>query len=63
MIRQFKLRNEYSREYNLNIPNTAFLFEPDGLGYEMDYSFMLSPCYPCGDTSADGQKIIAENTR
>ena len=40
MVRQFKLRNEYSREYNLNLPNTAFLYEPEGLGYEMDYSFM-----------------------
>lgn len=40
MIRQFKLRNEYSREYNLNVPDTAFLYEPSGLGYEMDYSFM-----------------------
>lgn len=40
MIRQFKLRNEYSREYNLNVPDTSFLYEPQGLGYEMDYSFM-----------------------
>lgn len=40
MIRQFKLRNEYATEYNLNIPNTSFLYEPEGLGYEMDYSFM-----------------------
>lgn len=40
MIRHFKLRNEYSREYDLNLPQTAFLYEPQGLGYEMEYSFM-----------------------
>ena len=40
MIRQFKLRNEYAREYNLNVADTAFLFEPQGLGYEMDYGYM-----------------------
>lgn len=40
MIREFKLRNEYSREYSLNVPDTAFLHEPQGLGYEMDYGYM-----------------------
>ena len=40
MIRQFKLRNEYAREYSLNVSDTAFLHEPQGLGYEMDYGYM-----------------------
>ena len=40
MIRNFKLRNEYAREYSLNVPDTAFLHEPEGLGYEMDYGYM-----------------------
>ena len=40
MIRKFKLRNEYAQEYSLNMPNTAFLYEPQGLGYAMDYGYM-----------------------
>lgn len=40
MIRQFKLRNEYSQEYSLSVPAAAFLYEPEGLGYEMDCSYL-----------------------
>lgn len=40
MIRSFSLRNEYGRSYRLDVPNRSFLYEPQGLGYEMEASYM-----------------------
>lgn len=39
MIRKFYLRDEYGRVYDLNHIETGFLYEPDGLGYEMNASY------------------------
>lgn len=41
MIRRFSLKNEYSVEYPLSLPGSAFLHEPEGLGYELDVSYCL----------------------
>lgn len=41
MIRQFSLQNEYAQVYPLNLPGSAFLNEPEGLGYELDVSYRL----------------------
>ena len=40
MIRAFTLRNEYGRSYRLDIPNRGFFYEPEGLGYGMEASYM-----------------------
>lgn len=41
MIRQFSLQNEYAQTYQLSLPNKAFLYEPEGLGYELNVSYRL----------------------
>lgn len=41
MIRQFSLQNEYAQTYPLSLPGGAFLYEPEGLGYELDASYRL----------------------
>lgn len=41
MIRQFKLQNEYAQTYSLSLPGNAFLYEPKGLGYELNVSYRL----------------------
>lgn len=40
MIRAFSLRDSVGNTYNLNIPDTSFLYEPRGLGYEMDVGYI-----------------------
>ncbi len=39
MIRKFYLENEYGQRWDLNNPTTGFLTNPNGLGYEMEYSY------------------------
>lgn len=41
MIRQFSLQNEYAQSYPLSLPGNAFLYEPQGLGYELNASYRL----------------------
>ena len=41
MIRQFKLQNEYAQTYSLSLPGNTFLYEPQGLGYELNTSYRL----------------------
>lgn len=41
MIRQFSLQNEYAQTYSLSLPGNAFLYEPKGLGYELNASYRL----------------------
>lgn len=40
MIRAFSLRNEVGASYNLSIPNTSFLYQPTGLGYDMEAGYI-----------------------
>ena len=39
MIRQFSLQNEYAQEYAFSPYKEAFLYEPEGLGYELDAGY------------------------
>lgn len=39
MIRKFYLENEYGQRWDLNNPATGLLTNPNGLGYEMEYSY------------------------
>lgn len=39
MIRKFYLENEYGQRWDLNNPATGLLIKPNGLGYEMEYSY------------------------
>lgn len=41
MIRQFSLQNEYAQTYSLSLPGKTFLYEPQGLGYELNASYRL----------------------
>ena len=41
MIRQFSLQNEYAQTYSLSLPGNACLYEPKGLGYELNASYRL----------------------
>lgn len=38
--RTFSLLNEYGQSYNLNTPSGGFFQSPEGLGFEMEYSYI-----------------------
>lgn len=40
-MRKFYLENEYGQRWNLNSPETGFLTDPDGLGYELDSGYAM----------------------